>query len=278
MEKQGKLYSGKVSGAYFFQKDKKIVLFTIFAFNVLSVVFLYSDSLLFGLNNTFYSLLWMRALFFLSSFVFTVYLLKATYSNKYEWFLLAWWLIFIALILFVNLTRPDDYIHNTTIDAVIVLTSYLVFYNRLEFQIIPAAMLSLITIVQVVWFKSVDYSAITYIVNFFTQILVHTVGIYFSDSRKKYRLNEIQYLINEQELKNKLEELAYTDELTGIFNRRMIFKIIQEEFDRYSRYQGVYSLMMVDVDRFKAVNDSFGHAVGDLVLQALVNMIQLNMR
>ncbi len=66
-----------------------------------------------------------------------------------------------------------------------------------------------------------------------------------------------------------LANLARTDSLTGLPNRREIMARLQAELERCRRTGRPVSLLMVDLDRFKSVNDRFGHAVGDLALQAV---------
>lgn len=63
-----------------------------------------------------------------------------------------------------------------------------------------------------------------------------------------------------------LEHLAMTDPLTGAANRRQFMKMAETEFSRARRYQRPFSLVLLDVDRFKSVNDNYGHAIGDAAL------------
>ena len=63
-----------------------------------------------------------------------------------------------------------------------------------------------------------------------------------------------------------LEYQTQVDSLTGLFNRRAFEKKIQEEFDRSLRYHSPFSLLILDVDNFKTVNDTYGHHGGDAVL------------
>lgn len=63
--------------------------------------------------------------------------------------------------------------------------------------------------------------------------------------------------------------LAAVDELTGLFNRRFLETYLTKELNRAQRYQQVFSVLFVDVDNFKSINDSYGHAVGDKVLAGL---------
>ena len=70
-----------------------------------------------------------------------------------------------------------------------------------------------------------------------------------------------------------LRRLATTDPLTGVFNRRQFFESGRQEFLRARRYDKTLSLLMLDIDHFKVVNDRWGHATGDRVLVALAEII-----
>lgn len=65
----------------------------------------------------------------------------------------------------------------------------------------------------------------------------------------------------------RIEELAMRDELTGVFNRRYLMETIRNEKKRSERSGSVFSICILDVDKFKQVNDTYGHMVGDTVLQ-----------
>jgi diguanylate cyclase (GGDEF)-like protein len=77
------------------------------------------------------------------------------------------------------------------------------------------------------------------------------------------RLEEIQAL------QAKLSEQAMRDPITGCFNRRYLEETLRREFSRAQREDYPLSLVMVDIDHFKQVNDTYGHPAGDAVLQAL---------
>jgi len=78
--------------------------------------------------------------------------------------------------------------------------------------------------------------------------------------------------------RKKLHELSITDELTGIYNRRFIFESIKKEISRSERNGGIYSLMLIDIDFFKKVNDLCGHLGGDEVLKNVASEIKNNIR
>lgn len=75
-----------------------------------------------------------------------------------------------------------------------------------------------------------------------------------------------------------LEELACTDLLTGMYNRYKIDKCLDEEWRRSKRYATVFSVIIIDIDKFKNVNDTYGHQAGDLVLKDFSKIIRENIR
>lgn len=91
-------------------------------------------------------------------------------------------------------------------------------------------------------------------------------------------LGVIQDITENKELQNKLEEQANTDALTGCDSRRHFLDLADQEFLRIRRYGGEMSMLMLDLDYFKNVNDTYGHQVGDTVLKKLVKVCQGLMR
>jgi diguanylate cyclase (GGDEF)-like protein len=98
---------------------------------------------------------------------------------------------------------------------------------------------------------------------------------------------EIYHLRNEELLREieerkkaekALEELATTDPLTGLFNRRHFFNMADLLFAEAARYNQQLSVMILDIDYFKQVNDTYGHAIGDEALKLLASMIKLTIR
>ena len=75
----------------------------------------------------------------------------------------------------------------------------------------------------------------------------------------------------QRELIDKLDSLASTDPLTGALNRRSFYRVAERELERKARHGHSVSLMMIDIDHFKRINDDYGHDAGD---QALIDMTQ----
>jgi diguanylate cyclase (GGDEF)-like protein/putative nucleotidyltransferase with HDIG domain len=74
------------------------------------------------------------------------------------------------------------------------------------------------------------------------------------------------------------EEKARIDELTGLLNRRSLDEMIDNEISRHSRYGGVFSLAILDLDSFKAFNDNYGHLAGDKLLRQVGRVIRSALR
>jgi len=76
----------------------------------------------------------------------------------------------------------------------------------------------------------------------------------------------------------KLQKLSITDHLTGIYNRRYLNRRLSEEITRYNRYKHPFSFMMLDLDKFKEYNDTFGHIAGDNLLKSLAHVMEKSLR
>lgn len=77
-----------------------------------------------------------------------------------------------------------------------------------------------------------------------------------------------------QAMLRKVEALSITDPLTGLYNRRRFEEVLDMEFRKASRYNSPLSCMMMDIDHFKKVNDTYGHPVGDSVISDIALIIR----
>lgn len=75
-----------------------------------------------------------------------------------------------------------------------------------------------------------------------------------------------------------IERMAIFDALTNVYSRGALMRILDTEFERYVRYKKPFSLVMIDVDHFKRINDEFGHNVGDLVLSGIAAIMRKGVR
>jgi len=84
--------------------------------------------------------------------------------------------------------------------------------------------------------------------------------------------------IENSRLYARAEQMARNDGLTGLLNRRAMDELVASEVKRHSRYGGVFSLIILDLDSFKAYNDNFGHPAGDEILKRVGNIIKFSIR
>jgi diguanylate cyclase (GGDEF)-like protein/PAS domain S-box-containing protein len=88
----------------------------------------------------------------------------------------------------------------------------------------------------------------------------------------------IRDITERQQAEHQLREYAEKDSLTGLLNRRKFYENLQQEKERALRYGRALSLVMFDIDHFKAVNDTFGHAIGDQVLKTIASVVAGHIR
>ncbi len=82
----------------------------------------------------------------------------------------------------------------------------------------------------------------------------------------------------QHQMRMELERRANTDALTGIYNRLYFYQVADHELLRSRRYGTSMSLLMIDIDHFKDINDTYGHLVGDVVLKAMAELCQSSVR
>ena len=75
-----------------------------------------------------------------------------------------------------------------------------------------------------------------------------------------------------------LSKETVIDPLTGVYNKRFFYEMLQKEFDNFKRYGRKFSLLFIDIDDFKKVNDRYGHLSGDMVLQEIAKRLQKSVR
>jgi len=112
-------------------------------------------------------------------------------------------------------------------------------------------------------------------------LLVGAVAVRYVRVSHALRAEMARRQLAENELRAsnaQLEALATTDRLTRVWNRRKFEMTIESEIGRAQRYGGTFALLFFDLDHFKAINDSFGHAIGDEVLCEVARRVQDTLR
>ena len=103
----------------------------------------------------------------------------------------------------------------------------------------------------------------------------------FSDGERElfaYLSHQAGVSIENVDLHETVQRQAVTDELTGLFNHRRFQEVIFQEVERAKRFGGDMGLIMLDIDNFKRVNDTYGHMQGDLVLREVARVLRESSR
>lgn len=174
------------------------------------------------------------------------------------------------------------------------LLIFLTFYMFLPLSLLPSLIgaggASLLYILALAMFTPTASEQLLTIALFF--LLINGFGVYFLRAsnlslRREYNALREERLLNRRlrreiaerrKAQAQLQLLATTDDLTGLFNRRRFLTACNQELARFNRYGHPVSLLLLDVDHFKNVNDNHGHDVGDKILQALAARFINNLR
>lgn len=101
------------------------------------------------------------------------------------------------------------------------------------------------------------------------QFVVQILGWLSALQIQTYRRKSFQAFIDEKDAKEMVAYLANIDPLTTSLTRRHFFSMAKAEFLRFKRYERAMTVMVIDADNFKRINDTYGHHAGDLALRSL---------
>ncbi len=96
--------------------------------------------------------------------------------------------------------------------------------------------------------------------------------------KKPFTMHEMMLRIQHVHLQEKLREMSNSDELTGLYNRRGFYAIAQQQLKVANRAKGKVALLFADMDKFKSINDQWGHQKGDEALVAMANILKQTFR
>lgn len=124
---------------------------------------------------------------------------------------------------------------------------------------------------------SIDAGAEDYLAKPYSEVELIS-RIYGAMKNKELRDELIRQKKQVEDLLGKVGIMAITDPLTGIFNRRHLETELEKEFSKRKRYKQSIACLILDVDHFKRINDSYGHKAGDIVLRELAQRLKQTLR
>ena len=239
-----------------------------FIIGVSNLFMLGVDAQLFKNNpNSFMLMVLFRSGYVVVTITIGILLRNTTRVRTYDRLTFAWVLFTIIFMLLINFTRPANYL-STSFDVIIPFAIYLLSPLRIKHTLILAFSFSLGTL-YIDFFHKFGVDLITLNVATSAQIIVHVLGLSFSLQLQSYRRKSYQALIDEKDAKEMVAYLANIDPLTKSLTRRQFMNIAESEFRRFQRYRRPLSILILDADHFKGINDTYGHHAGDLTLRSL---------
>lgn len=251
---------------YYLEADKRQVAAGMW-FWVLGVAsFLGIDYTLFGTTPFFFFMLFLRILYVVLVLVGIHYLLPRAQSPRAFDQLVFWWtMASVGISILVNVNIGYISVQGLLIDFVITLSFYAFVPNRSAIRLVAPLLMTFYDIFAAM-FNQPPLSQSTFVIMLFSQFGVNFLGYSFSQRLHTFRRKEFRSHMDEEATRAELERLAATDPLTEVLNRRRIIALAADAFYRFRRYGRPFSVMLMDMDGFKTVNDTFGHQKGDAVL------------
>ncbi len=201
---------------HFLESEKIQLKLAIWVYLIPNLIFSYSDHILFGFSRDFYTLLTVRGIHILLSIILVMIVSRLAKPQILDISVLVWWASIIALVFFINSTRPAEYLHHSVIDILILFTIYILVSNRLIFQVFPALLLSIGNIVFLAIVKS-DMSTMAFNVMWGSYLVGNMLGIVISWRLNASRRLQFNTLQKEKHLRENQERaLSEVKTLRGI--------------------------------------------------------------
>lgn len=182
--------------------------------------------------------------------------------------LVSGWLVFTVFYFMLLSQIPPSDAANSSFVIIVPFAIYLLSPLKISTNFLLASVFSLGTLLMEYILK-MNAETVPLFGAVATQLVVHTLGFGSAIQLQSYRRKSFKAYIEEKDAKEMVAYLANIDPLTKSLTRRQLFNIAESEFLRYVRYRRPLSILVMDADHFKNVNDTYGHHAGDIVLRSL---------
>lgn len=204
---------------------------------------------------------------FILATLFVIFAIRKTAKVRvYDRLARVWIILMILFFILSNFTRPANDL-STVSEILIPFSIYVLSPLKLKQNFALASSFTLASLFVDYFFKTgVDLVLDTTMA---AQVIVHTLGLGSAVQIQSYRRRSFKAYIQEKDAKEMVAYLANIDPLTKSLTRRQYLNIAESEFLRYTRYRRPLSILIIDADAFKGINDTYGHHAGDIVLRSL---------
>lgn len=254
--------------AFHLKDDIRQSSFYIFIAMVSVLSMIGTDAVLYrGRLDLFRWMLLFRGGFTFISVLILISIRRTPKLRVYDRLMMVWLCVVVLFLLLFNFTRPANFL-TTAYDVILPLTIYIISPLKIFYTIALAFGFSA-GILYIDFFHKTGVDPTTLNMVLVAQLLVHIIGLTSSIQIQSYRRKSFRAFIEEKDAKEMVAYLANIDPLTKSMTRRQFFNIAETEFLRFTRYHRQLSILVMDADHFKNINDTYGHYAGDLVLRSL---------
>jgi diguanylate cyclase (GGDEF)-like protein len=219
----------------------------------------------------------LRITFVLYSVILIDYLFRIKKPVNYDDSIFVWGLFGIVVCTFIICSRPATFTGHALIDLLVLVLLYLGVPCRLLYRLILAFLFTASCLL-LLGINAQQLTTPWITTEIISLVFTNIVGLIISHRLYSYRRKQYAAQVAEGKVKEELKLLASHDSLTGVTNHRSFFEQGERELRRFVRYGKPFSLMVIDIDDFKSINDNYGHSEGDNVLIKLVALIDSQVR
>jgi len=223
--------------------------------------------------------LWLLA--FRSSYVaFTVGCLllarRTTWYKTLDTYTFGWLLVTNIYFISFNFIRPGDYL-TTNVDVLLVFGIYVLSSLRIDKVTLLTFTFSIGSLFVVYYYKT-DVSIITRSILLWIHIFVQVIGLVSAIQIQTYRRRAFLAYSQEKKARELAHDMLRVDAMTQCLSRHHFLDLAEQEFERARRYSRPLSVLMMDIDHFKRINDRFGHHAGDQALKRFAEIVRREKR
>ncbi len=231
-----------------------------------SLTLIYFDYLVLGPSRELAAMVAVRLIYTCTIIAAIMFMRRVTNVRTYEWMTLGISLVMAAYVYAINASRPPDYFANFVLDILFPLSMFLVIPNRLLFSTISACGFFAFDLVSLF----IDRQGVPPMfrnVVVVSNVLAIILGFLVAARVNSFRRRAYRLYRDEISSRRLIERIASIDDLTGSLTRRSFLGALEHELLRSRRFGRALTVIVMDLDAFKLVNDSHGHHAGDELLR-----------